>query len=566
MDISTLDTEVIEKLAFCWSVSQWGYLSAHSTDNKKRLRKKMTKDLDKTYNIDSDIMAHLKNCDDGEFFDILESCSAYTEKIAKDKKQAFTEKFSELSEDATELLYDFAAGFYETCTKNSNGDMIFYFPKAYAVGTVLTLKNSVVKPSGFEFPKEEITDTELEKTDDGYILRLFYVPHRYDDFTEVIATEEEKEELATITFTDAQTELGIYKSNFKGYDPWTFLSEICSSLVELSEHKELTDKEKALLPQAKELSFLFGPNFGEYKVTNFPIFKSKAQASGYKKVLKLVDKIEAQENDSDRLKQNIKLRVELQNAKYEQLWRTLYAPFEELQNEYPEFISLFDTPKILPDVRSTIQTFMEEHGYEGEYPNFVKTATVSGVHIIGNMIDGSVLVGRDNAVFYVQCHEYIYDNDLSVSFFCGTQILKKGEKVGDIFTSTFKSPRRTAEDGAYFNTDSDDMDKVETLNRLKRILNIAVKKTELKKLNKYEKKSAGLESPSFLASFVFLSIIGILYCVMLMGGFLLIGGIIGGLTLGFDGIREIIEDMPWLKVGALAYALWEVFAVIFSII
>lgn len=42
MDISTLDTEVIEKLAFCWSVSQWGYLSTNSTDNKKRLRKKMT--------------------------------------------------------------------------------------------------------------------------------------------------------------------------------------------------------------------------------------------------------------------------------------------------------------------------------------------------------------------------------------------------------------------------------------------------------------------------------------------------------------------------------------------
>ncbi len=564
MDITQLDIKTVEKLALFWEISQWGYYGRRlNIGSNKKQRRQMIKMLETSHEIDNDILAYFKTCSDDEFLNTMKSAGEYIEKAEKEKKLAFREKFSELSEDAADLLFDFSAGLYDECMTNSDGDLVFYFPHCYSTGTVMTLKNSHISPSDFYWDKEEITDCVLEKTEGGYALKLYYVPHRYEDFEEVPASEDEKEELAVITFTDAETKFDIFKTYFDGDSAWGYLSKICASLVALSERKELTSEEKACLPIAKELADLVGPVFREFKTTEYPIFKAKAEAMGYKKAVKLIDKAEAQTNDKNRAWCAGRLQTELQQAKYEPLWRAVYAPFEKLQEGYSDYHDLCKIPDSFDKFRSAIQTYMEERGYSGQYPNFFKAETLSGVHAIGG-ITGSITVGKENAAFYVTCCEYVCDNDILISFICGTHILKGAEQVTDILSCAFQSPRRTLSSDIFPLADNDFTEE-EKLSNLKRTLNVAIKKTELKRLNKGEKQFVSNEKRPSLATFVLMSIFGLIFVAVLVLLFSLICGAILLFKYDMNEVISSLKDMPILQAGIGGYIVWEVIALLLSV-
>ncbi|MGN1127218.1 MAG: hypothetical protein ACI4RI_07230, partial [Ruminococcus sp.] len=177
---------------------------------------------------------------------------------------------------------------------------------------------------------------------------------------------------------------------------------------------------------------------------------------------------------------------------YEVLWREIFKIISEAQKDYPSQASVFVQSSVPEETRAKIQSLMENHGYMGEYPDFVKQGSVKGSPFVNSYGDGYFVNKKKIAVFHIHCTEIFHGEDLVVEFLCGTEMLDKDETMGDIYSCLFNSKGNTFFTTVNYESDYFDESGEAQSQNLETRVQIAVKKAELKKLSKEERKEIGI--------------------------------------------------------------------------
>ena len=385
-----------------------------------------------------------------------------------------------------------------------------------------------------------------------------------------------------IRFKDASVNVSVYNAMYETYTgtPWDRLTSIAWTIMNkysLSENY-VNDKEKELLPLIAELCTLtyWGEVPKAYHTTTLPILKDYANKYGYKKVYKLLKQFELTPEDSKaRLKASISLFNELNFLKYEPMWRELYNQLAITQADYPAKTDALCPVEFLTNTREQIQKHLETLGYIGTYPNFNKAGSIMGIRL-AESYNLSYFVGLEkNANHLIHCTE-AYDNDhLTIEFLCGTELLKKKDTPGDIYSCTFNAKGQRYSQTVIYNTSvpmkeatvnytTDSPAEESNIGVLEDYVRIATKRAELKKLTKAERKLiTGIDGGS-LSLFLFIFIImGGLFGLFMTLGFMAMAVLCALLFGQPQVIPDMITEIPWW--GCLAFC-WIAFGLSMGII
>ncbi len=576
MDISNFDRTTIDTLSYCVAYSKITVNANLSTDGRNSwVRKRVMKFLNSSKDLDPHVKAELKKCDNDEFFDTILACNQLVHQEYEDRKAAFSAQHPEFSDLTNEALFEATESAYDISVVEK-GDNIRLFLWIMDNHVQLTLKNARIVYGEDGFRSEKISNlSNIEKSDDGYtlIFNTLYLENADYELDEIPHHD------CGVFCTDITSEMVTVQIDPVDYPtPWQYLADACSRLIRRSKKVELTADEKAILPMAEEIASLFSDS--ELRTLNsFPILKDTACSLGYFKVCKTIEKIENADFTARRKLTN-SLYAMLLRSECEPFWRAFYEPIGAVFKTYPTFNDLTQPLKStkVEEVKAQIEEMMHEKGYLGKYPDFSRKAYISGVHIIGDILTGGVSIGKDLAEFYIHfgdffAHSYEADDEeLNITFDCGTRIVKKdrhkkkdGERetdecTGDILSCFFISERTCHNDEFSLTLDGHDWE--EDLSKLRRTIDIAVKKAELKRLTKDEKVSIGEEN-TFFGSFAALSVMGIFFVPILVLIMIAVAFIILVPFVGFDFTREIFADVPFWTLLLISYSAYEVMMLIF---
>lgn len=354
-----------------------------------------------------------------------------------------------------------------------------------------------------------------------------------------------------ITFTDAHVEITVMSavSAFDRESPWDYLIDIAENIIRKYSFSAdyLNEKEKAILPLIAELCkfsvYAYKPE--EFNTANFSILKGYLSKYKYTKVLKALSKVEEKYFSKNQFTLLSNFVSMLNCQKYEPLWRELFALITDSQKDYPQFIPTIYHEEILKQVRKKIQQLMEANGYSGTYPDFIKTGSLKGIRTV-NSYNSPFTVGFEkNVVSHIHCAEQLLEQEISINIVCGTELLKEYENPGDIFSCMFAAEGRRLFSTITFNVFDGEKSFI---NKADTIFAAAIKKAELRKLTRQERKEFNKTTPSLVAVFLFCLFalglgFGILFTIAMMGFTFLIEIIDGGNT---DLLSFIMDEM-WLK-------------------
>ncbi len=319
--------------------------------------------------------------------------------------------------------------------------------------------------------------------------------------------------------------------------PWVYLAiiawQICDKAAIAPDM--LNQKEQDLLPLLKELEqFAFvRPN----EPCGFPLLHKLAVDNGFEDLEKFFKKAQ---NSKGKERPVSWLVLQLSKLRYKHLWDAVYSKIKESQQDYPCLeADNKDHIKIIDDT-------MHEQGFEGSFPDYVKTG-ITKKSITAESYGSTHTVAKGkNAVYRVHCQESIDNGELKgITFLCGTAILKEDMSTDetDIYYCAFDSKGKTLFDVIYHYTYEDYNPQA----FLKTAATVAAKRAQRIKLNKSEKAFFNRNAPSFMTSF--------LTVFILLGGFFSIGFtllsfiivVITALATG-ENIGEFLKDIPWVFV------------------
>lgn len=552
IDVNSFDNDTIYWLSFARSFSSLA--SGGKMKKSSKLRRKITKTVinHSADEIEPSVKAYLKDCDDDEFFEIIEKCYELTTKKEEEKEHAFFEQFPEFSKLTLSTLFELCQGRYDVNFSEKGNDLLIAFSNE--VVSLLTLKDfSTSADLSLLFDCGGISAAKLERDGGGFVLGAFDCEKEADD--EVPTAE--------IHFRTAEAEVKLCKKFAADFvSPGQYLVRRSYSLIELSEKVHLEDEEASLLPLAKELIDLFS-DVQESESCSYPLIKKCAEASGYKEIADRLGELETLSGKKLKIKRTL-LGVKLQNAPFEGLWRALAQPFFENEKRYPTYDELIGKTEKITAVRAEIERLMREKGYEGEYPNFSKSGELSGLYTISS----EMYLKKRNAEFFVSFSEYsCSDGEVGIGLLSGTKIeLKKDKKAeataSDIWSCMLVGKDRCRSDNDSFWSSADEPDITAQFPELSNAIDIAVKKAERKKLKKSEKTAGS----SFLSTFLMLTAvvaIGVPLIILLL---LIVGFIILAFTLGFDEAYRSIFEIPISSWLVEIYAAGEIVALIISLV
>lgn len=295
--------------------------------------------------------------------------------------------------------------------------------------------------------------------------------------------------------------------------------------------------------------------FSKPKYQTFPELKAVAARYGYPKAEALLVKLETIETEDDKYYKTVqKLIAYLCGKEREPLWRELYNKISDSQAGYPNKADAFGDQEKLAGIRNAIQAQMEENGYTGTYPDFVKTGPMKGIHL-ERSYNMTYWVGMEKRVqYHIHCTESFNDfGKFFVQFLCGTAFLNKDEKQTDIYDCLFNANGRRlfrVEDSPTMQHESEGSEP----SSLEVFVAIAAKRAECIKLNKSERTA--VYGPPILGWRIFLRIF------LLGGGLFGVGMVMFGLLLcvllpvifgSVSVIPELLRDIPWLQILAMGW-------------
>lgn len=532
MDITKLDKMSIVNLSAVYFGGEIYFkkdMSKASSKKKKKMRKVIEKKILPDIELSDEARKYIdKSVSDEDFFSVLSACDEYNDSLIAKRAEKHKEILSDFSEDVQEA-------FTFLLDEIAYADHVSFDGEKLIIPTEKTVayKRSLCLTTVHPFPTDEhctlfFEDTEFEKDGDVYTLTC-----RRQLESEL---NENSDEIITVSFTEAKTKTDVYRADRFYYSgPWETVIAICREIAEKHVFNEnlLNEKEKALFPLINELRCL--DHFANDEVT-FVNFKKYVKKCAPKKVLSLLNNVETSKSSIYR---KVKLLNRLTEKDCEPLWREIMRILSESQEGYPENIPEGCEEK-LTGIRKTITEDLHRAGYSGEYPDFHKTAPISGLHLKTSH-GQCYFVGFEKDVHrIIHCNEYTFFEAPEIQFLCGFSLKRKNNCIKDIYSCFFNCHgKRYCTEHVMSISEADD---------LPLYISAAVKRADCKKLNKKERENIGIYRTSIgklLAIFLFC---GTLFGALMIGFFMLACCIATALILDISAVPEMFSEMPWLQL------------------
>lgn len=337
-------------------------------------------------------------------------------------------------------------------------------------------------------------------------------------------------------FTDISLEFVVHhaKVTMPCLKPWFGLAVLAGGILCKAEvaPQLMNDQELALVPLLNEIYDLVYGSFTP--VLDYPILRQRLDF----KLLVLLDRVvSARDNWKKHMNARTTLLAQLNKSRHESIWRNIFDEIQSSQADYPVWHCIQE------ETRKKIEHNMHARGYKGIYPDFRKTGEIRGLHVQDANGLSYLVCNEKHAVFHIHCQEYIGAHGKMAEFLCGTELLKNGEQPGDIWSCMFDAKgRRLIHSISSFGEEE-----------LFAKLELAIKKAELQKLTKSERKALG----SVNALKLFLSVLlvaGGFFGIFWTIGFGLLIILITGLLEGWSAVPEMCRIMPWGLMIILAWA------------
>ena len=463
------------------------------------------------------------------------------EDIRAKREASFAQAAAGLDEKARSMLHDmlFNDPFYygDIEWSGENGaDLVLEIPVCESYRGHLTLCNASGLPEG-DYESLCFVDGALLRDGEDYILT-----------GETLPELEGEQELFAIRFSDAKAVSRVYRAGLSAAygRAWDVLWGAAEQILYRADAEgPLNEKERALLPLLREIYQLKPWAFG--KLTGrFPLLKERAARFGYRGLVRSIEKLEAGFFGKwEQLRFN-QLTLTINRLEYEPLWRELFEQITASQAEYPSYVEAKCQPELLKRVRDTVEQLLHSYGYSGTYPDFYKREPLRGIHhtVLTPYFQDYIVGLHKNTAYRIHCQES-YCGGLRLVLLSGTELLRRGEEMGDIYSCMFHANGRRLLRKTEWSTETDD---AATLSKLERQLRIAVKRAELKKLDKdeQEKSVSGPLKPPKKALWTLLWLSG-LWMVMWFVLFMPLASLAFALMTGdIRNFTEIISDPFWL--------------------
>lgn len=474
---------------------------------------------------------------DCEFMEFLKDCADYIEEHGTWKQQLYENvagEFPESVNKAFKYLF-FEIGYCENIEIRED-ELVLYVEELDSYRQVLTLhqtgENKVENYDCLEF-----NEAQILKDKTGY--KLICIAY---DYVQELSVP------MSMHFEYATCEVELFRADDEGRgNPWEKLEFISSMILSKLNLREeyLNQAEIALLPLLKELSalsiFLFNRKEERYA---FPVLKQYLRKHHLEKIISMLDKYELQcskkKNPTFLLSQ---INAKLCEAKCEPLWRELYSLIKESQESYSNRPVTCDEQ--LVTIRKRIEQNLHEQGYTGEYPIFRKKGNMKKIHL-ERSYGQTYFVGLEKNVEYIiQCYESGFGDITSIGFMCGTALLKKNEKVEDIYSCCFNANGRRLVKTIFW--DADDMESLDSITMC------AVERAECTPLNKEERKVIGVVGTSMAEFIGIVLVCGGLFTVLMMSAMFIIFCVLDGILFGISDVPNLLKEMPWGILSAFCF-------------
>lgn len=375
-------------------------------------------------------------------------------------------------------------------------------------------------------------------------------------FDEPVSTDGEGEEAVAIQSFNAMGGEMTWET------PWDFLFQTASAIIARLEHpgSASNEQEQVLLPLIHEINALSSHSEA---ASGFPLLKALFQRHSCKKGVRLLTKIEKCKPGS---KKYDSLAKKLQNtlnlARYEPIWREIYGKLKDSQMEYPSKAESLCPQELLETTRSEIWQRMEQYGYLGSYPNFSRKRFLPGIHLEESHGVCYWAGMKRNTRFRIHCFETVENGNLCIRFVTGTALLRRKEKVKDVFACLFNGKGRRFSHSVAYNVPLDpakreDMPK----NSLAQHVKAAVKKAALRPLSRKEKKAVEQTSKAGFGTFMKTFLLeGGLFALTLVGVVMLAAVVTMYFVDGMEAAKVLLLQFPWWIFLAAAWLLYGLFS------
>ena len=434
--------------------------------------------------------------------------------------------FPQRTAKALELLMDY--DWYDTRFYSRGADVYAVLDDCGMMRITVILRDTGAQP----WQELNCYDREMTRDGDGYRLTAEY-------FDEDAGMEKKLE----LPFRDVEVELEVFRVESNEWKPWELLAGMAREILFKGEFGEdlLNGRELELLPLLRELEQLDSHSWWSERFVGFPELRVRMERHGFRELEKPLAKAEAVFGTKKWPAHMGRIRAKLNRVKYEPLWRELYRAITESQAEYP------CRAECHPDfvaVKKKIESKLHRHGYKGKYPDFYKEGEVRGLRVVESYGQSWLICNEKRAVSHIHCEGSVYFDELLLSFRCGTELLKRGQKPSDIHRCRFYNGGRTILRTVYYSANKE--------TDLQQHLAIAMKRAELRKLSKVEQKLDG-DTNLLGIALVWLILGGGFFALTGMAALAVFGTAALWATEGLSAAIEMMGELPWGGLTAFAW-------------
>ncbi len=551
MDISKLS----ENLAQCLSNGYYYAVSAFNcrpedadAEKQRKIRRYVEKNY--IYPAEETGAAELMNgtTSDGEFISVMKACYEFTQQRERENREEFTCTLTAFPADVQAAFRSLNERYMYTQIQQEGDHAAIYVDNCSSFVQKLLLKDATGIP---EKQYHELTFDRLQMFEDGFVLSGC----GYD-----LDTDESVP--FSICFTDASVEVTCFRAgatdSLFDIPYWKYLCQTADEILRKRNLPEgaMNDEEKELIPLLREIVYISTRVGNDLEDPDLVLFRDWLSRYGYEDLLKQINRILALPADK-RQKPIAKLEKALSHKKYEPMCRELMEKIFRSQEPYPEKVSCHCSAELLGDIRDQIIKQLEAQGYKGQYPHFVKHGEIRGIRMV-DAFDESYCIGPEkNVIFYVSCREVMLGDELTIRFFSGTHCLRKNETAEDIWSCAFRDGGRRILRTVTFETKNDQCLREEASQELSQIVNIVVKRAELKKLTKEERNLLnGFPVPWGLLYIILFFGAGGLFATLTTLVLMVMGAVATAIFGGFSMIPEILLSIPWWHFFLLTFVLY----------
>ena len=343
----------------------------------------------------------------------------------------------------------------------------------------------------------------------------------------------------TILFSDFDVRFipvnvcGNYSPDTAKMDPYGYAAVLASYILRKNDmpYKMLNDKEKALIPLCEELHDIV---YGNDERNAYSEFEKLLSIHNANKALSILRGIEGGTNRKN--KESERLFMLLKSAGYEAVWRDIYDKIRDSQKDYPDSFDLIIPMRQFDYQKKRITKKMRALGYDGEYPEYVKTGEFKKARLYTAKTGNGIVFPAKSVNFYVKCGVFIDEWGISVDALSGFTVNGKNDPPADIMSCMFYGGR------AMFKAMGITTEKT---------LELAAKLAECKKLTREEKTYAYIEG-RFGKTALSLFIIGFLWSFLFHLLFIPFMFLITRLDGDTSTFMEFINDIPVVLSFVLA--------------